>query len=236
MKRLALIIFFFIAVSGVKAQYLDTLHEVFTHKSSIDARLESRYSFNDNRVISVTGVRLGVAFQRKLRIGGGLSWLKSDYETTFHPYSKFFNRTDTIKRYLKFAYLCFYVDFVFYKTKRWQLSVPIQAGFGALWFQKGRLYNFSGSDHKYFLALYEPGITAQFKVLKWFGLGTDVAYRFSLKNNRKIREDYDAPGSHFRVLNWSPTYSFKILIWFDQLYYEMFPKSKITGRFGPATW
>jgi hypothetical protein len=225
-----------VGILAAKAQYLDTLHEVFTHKSNIDARLESRYSFINNQVVSVTGVRLGVAFQRKLRIGGGISWLKSDYKATFHPIRFLTGKPDTITRHLKFGYLCFYLDFVFYKTKRWQLSVPIQAGFGTLWFQKNQRYNFWGGDHKYFLALYEPGITAQFKVTKWFGLGTDVAYRFSIKNNRKIRHDFDAPGSHFKVLAWSPTYSFKILIWFDQLYYELFPKSTITKRFGPAAW
>jgi len=218
-----------------RSQYLDSLHEVFTHKSSIDARLESRYSFINNQIISVTGVRLGVAFQRKLRIGGGLSWLKSDYESFFYP-ARLDGKRDTLKRYLKFGYLCFYIDFVFYKTKRWQLSVPIQAGLGSLWFQKGRQYNFWGKDHKYFLALYEPGITAQFKVFRWFGLGADVAYRFSAKNNKRIRYDFDGPNSHFKVLAWSPTYSFKILIWFDQLFYEAFPKSKITKRFGPAVW
>jgi hypothetical protein len=218
-----------------KAQYLDSLHEVFRHKSSIDARLESRYSFINNQITSVTGVRLGVAFQRKLRIGGGLSWLETDYEVTFHP-RNIYGKTDTLNRFLKFGYMCFYIDFVFYKTKHWQLSVPIQAGAGLLWLQKGKLYNVYGGDRKYFLALYEPGITAQFKIFKFFGLGADVAYRFSLKNNKKIRERYDAPSSDYKVLPWSPTYSFKILFWLDQLYFEAFPKSKITKRFGPAVW
>lgn len=218
-----------------KAQYLDTLHEVFRHKSSIDARLESRYSFINNELSSVTGVRLGVAFQRKLRIGGGISWLKTDHRINFHPL-KTSGEKDTVNRFLKFGYLCFYVDFVFYKTKRWQLSVPIQAGFGYLWFQRYRSYDFLGTSKKYMLALYEPGITAQFKMFKWLGLGSDVAYRFSLKSNEKIRKNMDGPGSKYNPLPWTPTYSFKILIWFDQLYYALFPESKITKRFGPGYW
>lgn len=235
MKGISGIILFIFLCMVSKAQYHDTLHEVFKHKSSIDARLESRYSFINNEIASVTGVRIGVAFQRKLRIGGGVSWLKSDYKTTFYPIN-FSGKKDTLTRYLKFAYLCFYLDFVFYKTKRWQLSVPIQAGFGSLWFQKGKVYDLRGNDHKYFLALYEPGITAQFKVVKWFGLGADVAYRFSAKNNSKIRNDFEISHTKYKVLAWSPTYSFKVLIWFDQLYYQVFPNSKITKRFGPAIW
>lgn len=203
---------------------MDSLHDIFQHKYDIDARIESRYSFIDNQLISVNGVRLGVAFQRKLRIGGGISWLKSNFKTNFYPVNAS-GKTDTVAEYLKFVYVCYYLDFVFYKTKRWQLSVPIQLGTGASWFQTRSDYVYGKKDPKHFLLLYEPGITAQFKVFKWAGLGADVAYRFTLKNNKKVGEKLN-----------SPTYSFKILVWFDQLFYELFPKSKITKRFGPAYW
>lgn len=228
MKKRFLILFTIILVVVLQhrgnAQFLDTLHEVFTHKSSIDARLESRYSFVNNSLIQVSGARLGVAFQRKLRIGGGLSWLKTDYKNRFYEMDET-GKTVVVDKYLKFGYLCFYIDFVFHKTKRWQLSVPIQTGYGLSWFQKKSDYALMGGDKKYFLMLYEPGITAQFKVFRWFGVGSDVAYRFTLKNNKKIGEQLN-----------SPTYSFKVLIWFDQLYYCMFPESKFSKRFGPAIW
>jgi hypothetical protein len=174
-------------------------------------------------VISVTGLRLGVAFQRKLRIGGGLSWLKTDYsKVIYDPNSNYpFGKE---LRFLKFGYLCFYIDFVFYKNKRWQLSVPIQAGGGMAWYQRRIYYSMGEGDPKYLLLLYEPGITAQFKLFKWLGAGSDVAYRFTLKS-KKI-------GEHLN----SPTYSLKLLIWFDQLYYELFPKSKLSQRYGPAMW
>lgn len=218
-------IFSLISLNGsVNAQFLDTLHEVFNHKSSIDARLESRYSFIDNELISVRGVRLGVAYQRKMRIGGGISWLNSMHPETFYE-TKVDGTIDTVFRNLKFTYLCYYVDFVFYKTKRWQLSVPIQAGTGLAWWQKQSKLNFYTGDKKHFFILYEPGITVQYKIFRWFGLGADVAYRFTALNNKKIGEKLN-----------SPTYSLKILIWFDQLYFTSFPKSKITQKFGSAIW
>jgi hypothetical protein len=164
-----------------------------------------------------------VAFQRKMRIGGGLSWLKTDYsKVIYDPASNYpFGKE---LRFLKFGYLCFYIDFVFYKTKRWQLSVPIQAGAGMAWYQRRIYYSLGEGDPKYLLLLYEPGITVQFKVFRWLGAGSDVAYRFTLKS-KKI-------GEHLN----SPTYSLKLLIWFDQLYYELFPKSKPAQRYGPAVW
>lgn len=208
-----------------KAQFLDSLNLMFRGKSSIDARLESRFSFYKNEAINITGVRLGVAYKRKLRIGGGFSWIKSDYLSDFYEHNSTTGNIDTVAKFLKLGYLCYYIDFVFHRTKRWQLSVPIQAGTGLSWFQKERPYSFKNKDPKYFLLLYEPGITAQFKIFRWLGLGSDVGYRFVLKNNKKIGE---------RLL--SPTYSFKLLFWPDQLFYQMLPEHKISKRFGPAEW
>ncbi len=224
MKQFILIFYLFLISSSFKAQFLDTLHEVFKNKSNIDVRIESRNSFINNQLISVTGIRLGIAYQRKLRIGGGISWMKSNYATNIYTQNET-GKIDTITKYLKFTYLCYYIDFVFYKTKRWQLSVPIQAGTGLAWLQRAKPFNLYSGDKKSFLFLYEPGINAQFKIFKWLGLGTDIAYRFTLKNNKKINEKLN-----------SPTYSFKILILFDQIFYELFPKSKITKKLGPAIW
>jgi hypothetical protein len=218
LKRV-LIVFFMLCVVRDRAQLLDTLRDFFKHKYSIDARFESRYSFINNELISVHGIRLGVAFQRKLRIGGGISWLK----TNVNPYSQKNSISDTIPTFLKFVYLSYYVDFVFYKTKRWQLSVPIQAGTGFSWYQQKTKYALGGHEPKYLLLLYEPGITVQFKIFKWAGLGTDVAYRFAI--NKKAGQQLN-----------SPTYSFKLLVWFDQLFYEIFPNHEITKKYGPANW
>ena len=196
-----------------KGQFMDSIYEVIKQKRSFNINLESRISFINNQLTSVNGLRCGISFNRKLRIGGGFSWLNTDLFL------------DNEKQYLKFVYLCLYSDIVFYKTKRWQLSVPIQIGMGSSWFQKETQFSFSNKDSKYFLLLYEPGITTQFKVFKWLGFGTDVAYRFTLKNEKNIGENLN-----------SPTYSFKILTWIDQLYYDFFPKSKLSIKHGPSFW
>lgn len=198
---------------------MDSIPSILKGKKSIDARLESRYSFIGGQVAGINGVRLGVTFSRKIKFGGGVSWLSSDpsFQVT---------RQDGISReFLKFGYLCIYTDFVFHKTKRWQLSVPLQAGAGLVWMQQRRSFYMKGANEKFFFALYEPGITVQFKVFRWFGLGNDIAYRFVGKNNRYIPQRLS-----------SPTYSFKLLFWPDQLFYELLPEHPLTQRFGPAYW
>ncbi len=223
LKRLSLILIVMFCFTA-KAQFLDSLNVVFKSKSIIDARLESRYSFIRNSIISVTGIRLGVAYKRKLRIGGGVSWLKTDRSYSFYDRNSLGDLIET-KKYLKFAYLCYYIDFVYYRTKRWQLSVPIQAGTGLAWFQKEKAYALTNGDRKSFLLLYEPGITIQFKILRYIGVGGDAAFRFVLNREKKIGEQLN-----------SPTFSIKLLVWPDQLYYVLAPKSKVTQRYGPAEW
>jgi hypothetical protein len=227
-----LFVSFILVTNYYRAQLLDSLHAILKHKYSIDARLESRNSFVNNKLISVSGVRLGVFFQRKLKIGFGISWLKTsgngvlrtDIKKDFYV-SNSFGKIDTVNKYLKLAYACVYMDLVFYKIKQWQLSIPLQFGFGNVWFEEGKKYSLKKTDKKYLMFLYEPGITVQYKITRWAGLGADVAYRFAFQNSKKTGERLS-----------SPSLTFKALFWFDQLYYELFPKSAVTKKYGPAAW
>ncbi|HRD37405.1 MAG TPA: hypothetical protein PLC65_02130 [Bacteroidia bacterium] len=226
MKRFFWIIILTVTTAFInksKAQLFDSLQQIIKSKASIDLRLESRYSFINNELAAINGIRIGASFRRKLRFGGGISWLKSDlYDDIYIPNSN----GDLIsnRKFLRLGYVCLYADVVFYKTKRWQVSVPIQTGLGLSWYQFNDSYNLN-SQPKYFLWIYEPGISTHFKIFKWLGLGMDVNYRFTLKNNKNISEQFS-----------SPTYALKFLFWADQLFYDLFPNSKITEKRGPAQW
>ncbi len=207
-----------------QAQFLDSIKVFIKSRPSIDARLETRNSFIENDRAKVTGVRLGVTFRKKLKFGAGYSWLNSDINNPLFLKDENGVVYKKIDNYLKFGYGCLYTDFVFHKTKRWQLSVPLQLGIGAYWFRYQDDLETINSK-KRLLLLYEPGISVQFKIFTWLGLGSDIAYRFTARNTRYIGEKLN-----------SPTYAFKLLIWFDQLYYIGFPKSKLTKKYGPESW
>lgn len=206
-----------------KAQWLDTIKALMHAKPNIDARLETRISFYKNDPKKVTGVRLGLSFRRKLKIGMGYSWLDTDISEK-KLISDGFGTTRLVDEYLKFGYICYYTDFVFHKTKHWQLSVPIQLGTGLYWTQYDDGQSLIKSRKK-LLLIYEPGISVQYKFTQWSGLGMDICGRIALKNTSLI-------SNHLN----SPVMAFKYFIWFDQLYYVCFPKSKITQKYGPASW
>ena len=168
-------------------------------------------------------MRLGVVFQKKLKVGVGYSWLKSDVSDDLEI-TNYLGNKETVKNYLEFGYIAYYADFVFHKTKRWQLSVPLQLGTGLAWFQYSD-NNIKTRSKKHFLLLYEPGISVQFKLTQWLGLGTDIGYRFTMKNTQRIGDKLN-----------SPTYAFKLMLWFDQLFYVIAPKHVLSKKFGPAEW
>jgi hypothetical protein len=221
--RFNAIIIFVLLSFFAKGQFLDTF-KVFLHsRPSIDARLESRYSFMNNSPTKVSGVRLGISFKRKLRVGIGYSWLDTpvyDKEIVKDELGK----PKIITSFFKFGYVCYYADFLFHKTKRWQLSVPIQVGTGMYWTRYDDGEKITNSK-KRLLLFYEPGITIQYKMTRWCGLGLDVCTRLALRNtnyvSNKLNSFILAP---------------KLLIWFDQIFYMAAPKSKITKKHGQAMW
>ena len=67
---------------------------------------------------------------------------------------------------------------------------------------------------KHTIMLYEPAVAWQYKIVKWFGVGGDVGYRLILIKNDAIPENFN-----------SPVYSFKAMIYYDELYKMIFKKS-----------
>ena len=61
-----------------KGQFMDSIYDVIKQKRSFNINLELRFSFINNQLTTVNGLRGGISFNRKLRIGGGISWLNSD--------------------------------------------------------------------------------------------------------------------------------------------------------------
>ncbi len=222
MRTLFFILFITVSFT-IKGQFIDTFKVLLHSKPSITGGLESRYSFLNHTATKVSGVRLGLSFKRKLTVGIGYSWLDADVIDK-KTITDDLGRLKIVDDYFKFGYACYYANFVFHKTKRWQLTVPIQLGTGMYWTQYQN-ENKTFLSKKHFLLFYEPGITVQYKITRWCGLGIDVCARLALRNTKYV-------GEKLNSFILAP----KLLIWFDQIFYMIAPKSKITQTFGPGYW
>lgn len=223
-KLSALLAVSFFVFSSLHAQYRDTLHQAFTSSKTFDGRYESKNSFSDGNRIEVVSFKLGVTFGKKVSIGGGYAFLNTSLsKRTLLP------DIDGSVVYqdnrLNFRYLCYYLDFVFYKSKRWQLSSQVEMGAGLSKFEftsDGRINKRPGK----FICLYNPAINIKFKITKWIGIGSTIGYRFMLINDKTIG----------KKLN-SPLYSAGVLIWWDELALALFPKNeRVKKWFGESEW
>jgi hypothetical protein len=64
--------------------------------------------------------------------------------------------------------------------------------------------------------LYEPGVSIEYAIFNWLGLGGHVGYRFMIKNNPYVDQNFN-----------SPMYAFGINIYWDELYKMTFPNTKL---------
>ncbi|MDQ3109688.1 MAG: hypothetical protein M3R17_07310 [Bacteroidota bacterium] len=217
-KLLTATLFFFMS-SEMHAQWSDTINKILHGKPFPTASFDSRNSFISSSRAHIWGIKIGVDFANRLQ--GGIGFNRHDRNLKKEIY--FTNELgirDSTKADLHLDYFSFYIRYVYYKKKRWKFSVmPYQLGFG------NSRYRYEVDDKKYitgkrFIVLYEPGISISYKVFKWLGAGADIGYRFMLRGNPAIPENFN-----------SPTYSFYAIIYWGELFKITFPESKWAKKF-----
>lgn len=209
------------------SQIIDSIKLSLHKKPKLMGGIGTKNTFIDGFNAPVFSARIGVEFNHHIRFGGGINWLKlpdyrADIDNTPFYLEKIIidsaGKSDTLHPALQFSYFNYFVEYIFYRTRHWQFSIPLQFGMGGSKYK----YNYRGEnreENRHFIFLYEPSVSGHYKLLKWFGVGMDVGYRFMLINNKKI-------GSRFN----SPMYDIKVMIFLGPLYKAIFPKTKLAER------
>jgi len=55
--------------------------------------------------------------------------------------------------------------------------------------------------------------------VKWVGVGADVGFRFMLTESKALNNKFN-----------SPTYAFKLLIYYSEIFKSLFPNSKLSEK------
>lgn len=195
MRFILVLIFSFWLVSS-NAQLFDSIQDCFKYKPKPLFKMDARNAFVTSSFVKVKGVKLGVSFNKKVRVGVGYSWMKTDYFVV--------DNLDSTN--LRFAYGNFFFEYAFYKSKHWQLEIPLQLGLGKITYkdlEKNIL-------EQQWVPIWEPAMTFEYLFLKYFGFGAGVGYRLVFKSKSPISEQFT-----------SPIYIFRFKIYFDQLYKDM---------------
>lgn len=209
----------------MQAQFADTLHKAFAGKKRFEFGFDSRNSFIDNKVVSVQSIKLGVGFNDRVSIGGGLAFLTSVITDKYIIHDNKLDIDTAVTRKLDFAYFCYYVEYTYYKTRHWEFSIPMQFGIGSI----NYAYTYNGIrtiTSKTGCFLYEPEVNAKYRFCRWLGLEADIGYRIVLKNDAFVKRTFN-----------SPLFSFGFFILWDEVALSVFKKNKFVQRkLGPSDW
>lgn len=210
-KALILGISIFFTLNTVNAQFVDSIRIALEHKPRFSFRLDNRNSFTATTSSRIIGVKIGAEFDTRFRVGGGINLLRSYLSKPVYIESGG-AITDTIPSYLKMNYMSYFIEYVFYRTRRWEFSVPIQIGIGHTKYVYFRNEKRHVKDRA-LIVNYETNITGHYKIFSWFGVGAGLGYQLMLKDNPAIKENFN-----------TPVYVFKLKIFLGEIYRSVFPK------------
>ena len=188
----ALLIFFIILPSFLLAQkkvvFEDEFKKSFHTKPKLDIKLDNRFSFIRDNDVKTIGVKVGLNFNRKFKVGLGINQMLLPAE------KKFLNDENVLVPVdLEYFYFSPYIEYVYYNSKRWEFSLSTQLGIG------GASYRFTDADGKKIKLVestvlsYEPAMLIDYKIIRWFGIGTGVGYRLIYYKSPGINEKFSSP-------------------------------------------
>lgn len=167
-------------------QFEQEIKGLLKEKPRFEIKLDSRNSFISSSNVRVFGVKAGIIYGNKLSFGLGYNFLRSKLDQ-----NNYLTEMGPAKAKLYYRYWSPYVEYVFYEDNRWQLSIPVQFGIGSS-FYKSDLTADEKLGQKLVMS-YEPAITFQYRILRYFSLGAGLGYRLMIINNKNVDERFTSP-------------------------------------------
>lgn len=187
MPRLLLAIVCFLLAEMTSAQLMDSIAHSLKEPPRFLIKMDNRGSFISSRSASLWGVKVGVEHNKRVQYGIGYSWLWKRIATDLE-----FQGQRQAHR-LRFGYITPFFEYAFFQQNKWEVSIPVQIGVGRASY---RVEDSDGNKlriHSSWVFLYEPAMTVEYRLLKFFGLGLGVGYRLAVKTNRDMEEGLTAP-------------------------------------------
>ena len=160
------------------AQLLDSISKNINGKPGFFIKLDTRGSFVSNRHVRINGIKGGLCFNEKLKMGLGYNWLKSNYQPIYNA-----ENVNLVSHNVST-----FVDYVFIDKNAFEFNANIQIAMGNIQYQQNKIRLVNS-----FAFFYEQSITAEYRVLKYLGLGFGLGYRFVVYNKTAINEKLSAP-------------------------------------------
>lgn len=168
-------------------------------KAKLIFAFDARRSFVLGNKVKLNGLKVGIELHEKYRFGLGFYAMSDPVEYKGKiDQSKYPAATDTLL--FQFNYFGSFHDYVWLRTKRWELTSPIHLGIGGI---EISYLDTAGHRSSPFIRqgsfVLGAGAAAQFKIWRWLALGTGGGYRRMLTQEENIKRPLNAPYYQFQV-------------------------------------
>ncbi len=203
-----IILLVILSTNITKSQIIDSIKIALKTKPKFNIKGDNRNSFISTRRARINGIKFMLEYDNKFNYGLGYNFLNSDIKKNIYNVN---NKGDTIQVNLKMYYIGFFAEYIFYNEKKYQMSIPVQLGVGFDNYKYNNIILYRKP-----IVIYETSLQGHYKIIPWVGIGLGAGYRIMIVNNNKI--DFK--------LN-SPFYMFKVLIFFGDIYNDVFKKHTV---------
>lgn len=167
-------------------------------------------SFYSGAPVKFNGLRFGVEYKGVHRFGFGFYGLKKDLVFTDlsvdYPLA-----TDTSLVKFKLNYAALFYERVFYKTRKWEISLPLYLGGGGLdgyvEGNDGVFYRYTASS----FSLLNTGVNVKYYLLPWLAPRIGTGFRLTFNAEKTLRKAFNGP-----------YYAFGLSIMVGELYRSLF--------------
>ena len=177
-------------------------------------QLDKYNSIVGGRGADVNGIKAGLEFGKKYRVGWGYYELKSDIIEYIHlnPEQAAEADGDTVKALLKMNYYPLCLEYIFYNKDKWQFGFPVNLGLGKTYFEYFDKNNKTRTIKDHNILVADITVAGQYKILKWVGIGAGFGFRKMLINNPSVARNFD-----------SPLYNIRLKLFLGEIYKSVFP-------------
>ncbi len=180
-------IFFNLSLFQVFSQnnHFDTVIYSLNTSPQFLFKVDSKFSFVSNQLVSMRGVKAGLNYNDIVKLGLGYSWMKNGFV--------FDNPTEVINNdnyELHYSALIIFADYVFRQNKSWSLVYNIDIG-GVRATYKNTLND--RNDYKSYGVIFAPTLISEHRFFSYFIIGVGGGYRAIFRNRGQVLEKFSAP-------------------------------------------
>ena len=166
----------------------DEFKKSFKTKPKLDVKFDNRFSFIRDGALKTVGIKVGLNFRRKFKVGLGINQMLVPIETT-----TFDDSGNEFPVNLEYFYFSPYIEYVYHNSRKWEFSLSIQHGVGGASYQYNNPQGEKIKLQESMVLSYEPAMLIDYKIVRWVGIGTGVGYRMVYYKESGIKERFSSP-------------------------------------------